>query len=173
VRRGFTAVTPEAAAELIAYSSPTGFSPRGQADKARREMRLTDLPSVLLEVVASQLHANYEFAAALTCRALREAVAHSEHRAARGMLSTSITSLFRVAPSIAKLAWAVASGLPLFPTLLYCAGATGQIDHMSWLRARGCEWPSDLTRLDTCTHAARAGNLHVLQWARANGCRWD
>jgi hypothetical protein len=64
--------------------------PQGEYRSPRRPLRLSDLPIDLLALVASQLGQDDEFATALSCRALREAVARSEHRAARGSLSTLI-----------------------------------------------------------------------------------
>ncbi|CAN0577921.1 unnamed protein product, partial [Ectocarpus sp. 12 AP-2014] len=39
---------------------------------------------------------------------------------------------------------------------------------LQWLREEGCPWNSD-----TCTKAAKYGQLTVLIWALANGCTWD
>jgi hypothetical protein len=39
---------------------------------------------------------------------------------------------------------------------------------LQWLRANGCPWDEE-----TCSTAARGGQLEVLQWLRANGCPWD
>ena len=39
---------------------------------------------------------------------------------------------------------------------------------LQWARANGCPWDEE-----TCSTAARGGQLEVLQWLRANGCPWD
>jgi hypothetical protein len=138
------AATPQADTEPIAYSSPTESSTRGKAEKARSKPRLTDvLPLELLALIASQLGVDDELAAALTCRALRAAVARSEHRAARGKLSTRIRSAL-LSPSVVKLEWASSCGLPMRSALLHHAAVDGRIDQMIWLRAHGCDWERPL-----------------------------
>jgi hypothetical protein len=162
-------------------------------------VHLLDVPAELLVAIATQLAEDDELAAALACHRLRQAVAGTERRAAGARLSTRIGSVFS---SVGKLEWAVVScGLPLIGGLLIRAARAGQLEQLSWLRARGCAWEpcqrweegpcrsaaegGHLSVLQwarangwpwnesTCTYAAANGHLHVLQWARANGCPWD
>jgi hypothetical protein len=70
---------------------------------------------------------------------------------------------------VGKLEWAVVScGLPFSGRLLDRAARDGQLEQLSWLRARGCAWePCMGDGEDSCGHPA------VLQWARADGCPWN
>jgi hypothetical protein len=135
-------------------------------------MRLLDLPAELLGTIVAQLLEDDELATSLACRRLREAVAATMRRAAGARLSTSIGSVFG---SMRKLEWAVLScGLPLSGGLLVRAAQSGQLEQLSWLRARGCAWePCKRDGKDPCSSAAAGGHLAVLQWLRANGCPWD
>jgi hypothetical protein len=97
-----------------------------------RAMHLLDLPADLLVAIATQLAEDDELAAALACRRLRQAVAGTER------LSTRIGSAFS---SVGKLEWAVVScELPLIGGMLLRAARAGQLEQLSWLRARGCAW---------------------------------
>jgi hypothetical protein len=135
-------------------------------------IRLVNLPAELLMVIAAQLAEDDELAAALVCQKLCEAVACTERRAGGARLSTRIGLAFC---SLGKLAWAVLSGgLPLSGRLLLNAAGSGQLEQLSWLRARGCAWePCKGDGKDCCSSAAAGGHLAVLQWACANGCPWD
>jgi hypothetical protein len=134
-------------------------------------LTLLDLPPELLAVAAAHLPEDAELAVALTCRKLREAVKASEHRAARGRLSTSIASAFG---SLAKLEWAATCGMPLSSKLLNHAARIGHIEQLRFLHAHGCAWePCKDYGEDPCAGAAAGGHLHVLQWAHTNGCPWN
>jgi hypothetical protein len=137
-----------------------------------RAVHLLDLPAELLVTIATQLAEDDELAFALACLSLRQAVAGTEWRAAGVRLSTRIGSAFC---SVGKLEWAVVSCMmPLSGTLLLCAARAGQLEQLSWLRARGCTWePCKGDGEDPCSSAAAGGHLALLQWARANGCPWD
>jgi hypothetical protein len=149
--------------------------PAGDAPEALRVamrppvVRLFDLPAELLVAIVAQLTEDDELAAALASRKLRRAVAGTERRAAGARLSTRIVSAFC---SVGKLEWAVMSSrLPLSGRLLLHAARAGQLELLSWLRARGCAWePCKGDSEDPCSTAAAGGHLLVLQWARANGC---
>jgi hypothetical protein len=99
--------------------------------------QLLDLPAELLVVIAAQMAEDDELAVSLACRKLRTAVAGTERRAAGTRLSTRIGSAFG---SVGKLAWAASCGLPLSGKLLTRAALHGQLEQLSWLRARGCAW---------------------------------
>jgi hypothetical protein len=73
------------------------------------------------------------------------------------------------------LEWALVScGLASSGRLLLRAARTGQLEQLSWLRARGCAWePCRGYGDDCCSSAAAGGHLAVLQWPRADGCPWD
>jgi hypothetical protein len=136
-------------------------------------MHLLDLPAELLVHIAAQLAEDDELAFALTCGRLCQEVTGTERRAAGARLSTTIGSAFC---SVGKLEWAVSScGLPLRGGLLDRAARGGQLEQLSWLRARGIAWKPCLGygALDCCSSAAAGGHLLLLQWARANGCPWD
>jgi hypothetical protein len=152
-----------------------------------RTVRLLDLHAELLVFIAAQLTEDDELAASLACRKLREAVAGTKRRAAGARLSTSIGSAF---DSVDKLKWAVACGMPICGALLSPAARHGQLEQLSWLRARGCAWePLDEEEdddreepyyrnhqiADPCANAAFGGHLAVVQcqWAHASGCLWD
>jgi hypothetical protein len=137
-----------------------------------RVMQLLDLPAELLVAIAAQLAEDDELAFALARRRLRQAVAGTERHATGARLSTRIGSAFC---SVGKLAWAALSGrLPLGGGLLLRAARAGQLEQLSWLRARGCAWePCKGDGKDCCSSAAAGGYLTVMQWARADGCPWD
>jgi hypothetical protein len=137
-----------------------------------RAVQLLDLPVELLVAIAAQLAEDEDLAFALACRRLRQAVAGTKRRSAGARLSTKIGSAFC---SVGKLEWAVVScSLPLSGRLLLRAARAGQLEQLSWLRARGCAWePCGGDGEDFCSSAAAGGHLAVLQWARADGCPWD
>jgi hypothetical protein len=133
--------------------------------------RLLDLPTELLAAVVSQLVEDDELAASLACRTLRSAVAITERRAADARLSTRIGWALG---SMGRLKWAVVScGLPLSGRLLSLAARAGQLEQLSWLRARGCKWEPCGRGDDCCSSAAAGGHLAVLEWAHENDCPWD
>jgi hypothetical protein len=137
-------------------------------------MKLLDLPAEMLAAIAAHLPADDEFAASLSCPPLRLAVAASEHRAARGRLTTVVGSV--VAGSVCRLDWAASCGMPLRTELLAHAARRGLLEQLRWLRANGCAWgtASQVDGIeDPCSCAAAAGHLALLQWARADGCPWD
>jgi hypothetical protein len=104
-------------------------------------MCLLYLPAELLVAIASQLAEDDELAATLACRKLSEAVAGTERRASGKGLSPSINSAFYSEYSVRKVEWAVSlCGLPLGGHLLTRAARHGQLEQLSWLRARGCPW---------------------------------
>jgi hypothetical protein len=135
-------------------------------------MHLLDLPAELLVAVTTQLAEDDELAFALACRRLRQAVAGMERRVGGVRLLTRIGSAFC---SLGKLEWAMVScRLSLNSKLLLRAARAGQLELLSWLRARGCAWEScegDVE--DCCSSAVAGGHLAVLQWTRADGCPWD
>jgi hypothetical protein len=145
-------------------------------------VRLLDLHAELLVLIAAQLAEDDELAASLVCRKLRQAVAGTERRTAGVRLSTSIGSAFG---SFDRLEWAAACGMPICGALLNRAARHGQLEQLSWLRARGCAWEPlededepeedrlDEEANDPCANAAFGGHLAVVQWAHANGCPWD
>jgi hypothetical protein len=155
---------------------------RATVDIHARLMHLLDLPAELLAAIAAQLAEDDELAFALACRRLRQAAAGTERRAAGARLSTRLGSAFY---SVGKLEWAVSSCyLPLSGKLLLRAARAGQLEQLSWLRARGCAWepckrgrrigePVEGDGMDSCSSAAAGGHLAVLRWARADGCPWD
>jgi hypothetical protein len=130
-----------------------------------RAMQLLDLPAELLVVIATQLAEDDELAFALACRRLRQAVAGADRRVAGAGLSTRIGSAFR---SMGRLEWAMVScRLPLSGRLLLHAARVGQLEQLSWLRARGCAWePCKGDGKDSCASAAAGGHLAVLQGSR-------
>jgi hypothetical protein len=82
-------------------------------------------------------------------------------------------ALFPLAATCRALRAAVADHCPAAPngkrthtSMEFAYGHTVAL--ASWARANGCQWDRD-----TCTYAARNGQLHVLQWARAHECPWD
>jgi hypothetical protein len=79
---------------------------------AGERVGLLDLPDELLAAAVAHLPEDDEFAAALTRARLRKAVALSEERRRKSLArtSTSTGSVFR---SLAKLQWAISSGLPI------------------------------------------------------------
>jgi hypothetical protein len=114
---------------------PTGdvLGPFPVAVRARA-MHLLDLPAELLVAIAAQLAEDDELAFELACRRLRQAVAGTEQRETGARLSTRIGSAFC---SVSKLEWAVSScGLALSGRLLLRAARAGQLEQLSWLRAR-------------------------------------
>jgi hypothetical protein len=101
-----------------------------------RALQLLDLPAELLVLIAAHIAEDDDLAFALACRRLRQAVAGTERRAVGARLSTRIGSAFC---SVGKLEWAVVScSLPLSGRLLLRAARDGQLEQLSWLRARGC-----------------------------------
>jgi hypothetical protein len=116
---------------------PAGDAPRPLPVTVRaRAVHLLDLPAELLVAIATQLAEDDELAFALACRRLRQAVAGTERRAGGAWLSTRIGSAFC---SVGKLEWAVVScGLPTRGQLLLRAARAGQLELLSWLRARSC-----------------------------------
>jgi hypothetical protein len=140
-------------------------------------MHLPKLPAELVVAIAAQLAEDDELAFALACRRLHQAVAGTERRAAGARLSTRIGSAAR--RSARRASWSgpcrlVGSGLPLSGRLLLRAARAGQLEQLSWLRARGCAWePCEGDGMDCCSSADAGGHLAVLQWARADGCPWD
>jgi hypothetical protein len=136
----------------------SGLSPVAMRARA---LHLLDLPAELLVAIATQVAEDDELAFALACRRLHQAVAGTERRTAGARLSTRIGSAFC---SAGKLEWAVSScGLPLRGRLLNRAARSGQLDQLSWLHARGCEWePCKGYGEDPCSSAAAGGHLAVL-----------
>jgi hypothetical protein len=118
-----------------------------------RAVQLLDLPAELLVAIATQLAEDDDLAFALACRRVRQAVAGTKRRAAGARLSTRIDSALC---SVGKLEWAaVPCGLPLSSRLLRRAARDGQLEQLSWLRARGCAWePCVYWREDPCSSAA-------------------
>jgi hypothetical protein len=123
---------------------PSGAPPAGDAAGPLRVavrppvMRLLDLPAELPMAIAAKLAEDDDLAFALACRRLRQAVAGTERRLAGARLSTRIDSIFC---SVGKLEWAVVwLRLPLSGGLLLRAARAGQLELLSWLRARGCAW---------------------------------
>jgi hypothetical protein len=137
-----------------------------------RAIHLLDPPAELLVAIATHLAEDDELAAALARRRLRQAVVGTKRHAVVSLLSTRIGSALC---SVRKLQWVVVSGgLPLSGGLLLRAAQDGQLELLSWLRARGCalELCTGYCN-DPCASAAAGGHLAVLQWARADGCPWD
>jgi hypothetical protein len=86
-------------------------------------------------------------------------VAGTERHKASARLSTRIGSVFG---SMGKLEWAVVScRLPLGGKLLLRAARAGQLEELSWLRARSCAW-------EPCTRVA-GGSLLECGLGRASG----
>jgi hypothetical protein len=140
------------------------LSPDGQRPNASR-LLLLDLPADGLALVMARHRADDELAVALTCTALRNAVASARLIKPRGPRSTRLDSLCN---SLAKLQWGVLDcGAPLCAHLCHTACMLGSLDALVWLRSVGCPWDEG-----ACAMAAHYGHLSVLQWARANGCPW-
>jgi hypothetical protein len=128
----------------------------------RKAKGLTDLPIDLLAFVAGKLDLDDELATALSCRALREAVARSEHRAAQSGVSTSFMSLF--GGSVARLAWATTCRVPLLPLLLVHTAAHrsdelavrarlrlgGRPQKVGCVRCCGPLWPAGRAAVGAC-----------------------
>jgi hypothetical protein len=152
-------------APLAAQSSGAGvlsLSPDGQRPNASW-LLLLDLPADGLALVMARLGADDELAVALTCTALRNAVASARLIEPRGPRSTRVDSLCN---SLAKLQWGMLDcGAPLCARLCHTACMLGSLDALVWLRSVGCPWDEK-----TCAIVAHFGHLSVLQWARANGC---
>jgi hypothetical protein len=159
-----------------------------------RAMHLLDLPAELLVAIATQLAEDDELAFALACRRLRQAVAGTERRAGGAWLSTRIASAFC---SMGKLEWAVVScRLRLSGKLLLRAARAGQLELLSWLRARLCvevvqeSWQGLLLERGCGRASSRAAvgargwlpvgrvHVHVCSWGWARGyaavaaCQW-
>jgi hypothetical protein len=114
----------------------------GEARAARRivrvptrQLRLGDLSTDLLALVASALPEDDELAAALCCRKLRAAVAQCRLSDGRVGPRTRASSAFG---SFAKLSWAVSCGLPLSPRLSARAAERGQVLSAGCARAAAC-----------------------------------
>jgi hypothetical protein len=109
-----------------------------------RAMLLLDLPVELLVVIATQVAEDEELAAALTCSGLRHCRQHGQGRGRRHHCRRTTVLLTRIGSafcSAGKLEWAVSScWLPLSGSLLLCAARAGQLEQLSWLRARGFAW---------------------------------
>lgn len=127
-----------------------------------RELYLDDLSTELLAHVAAALPEDDELAAALTCRKMRASVSQRRLSDGRTRTSTSVGSAFS---SLDKLDWSIACGLPLSPVCCKQAAERGQLQALSLLRERGCEWDEE-----TCRFAALGGHFEVLRWAHAQKC---
>jgi hypothetical protein len=118
-----------------------------------------ELPAELLALIASKLHADDRLAAALSCSAMREAVALGPP------LTTRVHSLYS---SLPRLQWGITSGVGLCAMRCAEVALLGQLEQLAWLREVGCPWNDSTTEC-----AARGGHMAVLQWARAHGCTWS
>jgi hypothetical protein len=129
--------------------------------------RLLDLPAELLVAIATQLAEDYELAASLACRKLREAVAGTERRAAGARLSTRIGSALG---SVGKLDWAASCGMPLSAKLLTRAARRGQLEQLRWLRAHGCAWAARGSRAREMARICAPARLKAAICPWCSGC---
>jgi hypothetical protein len=132
---------------------------------------LLDLPPTVLSIITGKLPRQFEFAAALTCRELRTAVADARQLRGEedGRMRTPVVGLVR--SRLVFMKWAIACGAPLSPSLCTAAATRGYVAKLASLRSVGCPWDEE-----TCAstlHMIAKEPLKRIQPLRANGCPWD
>jgi hypothetical protein len=138
---------PAHVTSALAYERAEGGDARGVrriVSAPARQLRLDDLSTDLLMLVASALPEDDELAAA-SCK-LRAAVAQWRLSDGRAGARTGVVSALS---STARLAWSVSCGLPLTRLLCEDTARRGQLLQLNWLRARSCLWDEV-----TCSAAA-------------------
>jgi hypothetical protein len=70
--------------------------------------------------------------------------------------------------SVARLAWAKASGCPWSARTSEVVAWGGRLEVLQWAWERECPWG-----VGTCYEAAQGGHREVLKWAQAHQCPYD
>jgi hypothetical protein len=154
-------------------------APRPTAAPRGRMPTLLDMPADVLHRLADLIDPNDEFAAALACRRLRDAL---RNRRGPRTLTTHVCSLVG---SLGRLRWGVACGAPVSDALYIDVADSGDLRMLSWLCAQGRPWVVPMTSswtaaaaahecgVELCDSAAAGGHLSALRWLRAVGCPWQ
>jgi hypothetical protein len=149
-----------------------------------------------LRGIAARVDPDTHYALALTCRAMRDAVAATGAvdeptiktkttyaSIVRGSVAIVKWALDEAGASLESLATAAVKRMPVRLEVLVflhetrgarlldvCAyaAACGDVAVLRWARERDFHWDER-----ACVKAASGGHLETLRWARENGCIWD